>query len=275
MVQLKMYNDTYWELLDCPDDIFYLHEYKSSLKKFSKSSPGEIERVSRSRTKRRIREICLCNDFEYFVTMTVSSKIPEYNRFELENCVDNCKKFMHRLKRKSVDFKYIFVIEEHKKGGYHFHGMMKNLPKGDIYTNDKGYLSSHILDELGYNSFSIVDNYNACCNYITKYICKNPVITAQNQIYFCSRGLKNPQTEIMIPVNIDKIFGDNYSNTYKGEYCKKCSFDITRLSPQQQYELNAYFNENDEFFKNDNNYITNRLKLFTNFSKYGKLKIIQ
>lgn len=275
MVQLKIYNDTYWELLDCPDEIFFKHEYKSNLKMFVKSTPEELERVSRSRTKRRIREICLCNDFEYFVTITISSKIPEYNRFELENCVYNCKKFMHKLKRKSIDFKFIFVIEEHKKGGYHFHGMMKNLPRGDIYINDKGYLSSRTLDKLGYNSFSRVNNYNACCNYITKYICKNPVITAQNQIYFCSRGLNQPKTEIMIPVDLENIFTKEYKNLYKGEYCSKVTFDISRLSQSQRIALNNYFLDNDEFFANDNNYITNWLQLFTNKSLNGKIRTIQ
>lgn len=180
---LKIYNDTYWSLLNVNDDVFKKYEYKNDLKNYN-ISEEEKERISLSRSKRRIKDICLCNDFEYFVTMTVSSKIKEYNRFDLENCVDNCKKFMKKIQRKSKDFKYIYIIEEHKEGGYHFHGMMKNLPKDDIYINNNCYLSSHILDDLGYNSFTKINDYNKTCNYITKYITKKCCRTDNNQVFF-------------------------------------------------------------------------------------------
>ncbi len=268
---LKIYNDTQWSLSSLNDDI-YLKKNKKTID----FVPGfltdekEKERVSLSRTKRRIKEICLCNNFEYFVTMTVSSKIKEYNRFELENCVYNCKKFMHKLKRKSKDFKFIFITEEHDKGGYHFHGFMKNLPEDDIYINEYGYLSSHILDNLGFNSFSKINDYNKACNYITKYITKNCLRTENGQIYFCSRGLNKPQEEFMINKDLKQIFGDNI---FQNEYCQKKDFDITTLSEKQKLKLNRYFNENDEYFQNDNNCITNWLKLFTNFDSRNKIQI--
>lgn len=261
---LKIYNDTQWSLVHLNDDI-----YKKIDKRTIDFVPGsfltdeeEKERVSLCRTKRRIKEICLCNAFEYFVTMTVSSKIKEYNRFDLEDCVDNCKKFMHKLKRKSKNFKFIFIIEEHKEGGYHFHGMMKNLPSGDIYQNKYGYLSSHILDGLGYNSFSEIDDYNKCCNYITKYITKKCLRTENNQIYFCSRGLNKPQEEIMLNQDLGLIFGKE--NIFMNEYCQKKDFDISRLPNEQKLKLNRYFADSDEFFEKENNFSTNWLKLLTN-----------
>lgn len=170
---LKIYNDTYWSLINLDDKVY--EKKKNGTVDFVQgflTDEKEKERISLSRTKRRIKEICLCNEFEYFVTMTVSSKVKDYNRFDLEDCVWNCKQFMHRLKRKSKDFKFIFIIEKHEKGGYHFHGMMKNLPENDIYINKNGYLSSHILDSLGFNSFSKIEDYNKTCNYMTKYITK-------------------------------------------------------------------------------------------------------
>ena len=112
---LKIYNDTYWSLLNLNDDIYRVKNKRIHVSNNFLVSPEEKERISLSRSKRRIKEICLCNDFQYFVTMTVSSKLKECNRFDLENCVDNCKKFMHKLKRKSADFKFIFICEEHKK----------------------------------------------------------------------------------------------------------------------------------------------------------------
>lgn len=267
---LKIYNDTYWSLLNVNDDIYIKYEYKTKLKNYN-ISEEEKQRISLCRTKRRIKDICLCNDFEYFVTMTVSSKIKEYNRFDLENCVDNCKKIMYKLKRKSKDFKFIFVIEEHKNGGYHFHGMMKCLPKNDIYLNKNGYYSSHIIDELGFNSFSKIDDYNKCCNYILKYIIKNFVKTDNNQIFFCSRGLRRPKEEIMITQDLSQIF-DNF---YDGLFCQKKDFDISRLSEKEKLKLNKYFAENDDFFQNNDNNITNWLKLFTNYNNYDNIRIIK
>lgn len=271
MVLLKQYNDSYWSLINLNDRIYTRKKGKIHYVKNFLTSEEEKDRISLSRTKRRIKEICLCNDFEYFVTMTVSSKIKEYNRFDLENCVDNCKKFMHKLKRKSINFKFIFIIEEHKNGGYHFHGMLKNLPEGDIYLNKNNYLSSHILDGLGFNSFSKISDYNKCCNYITKYITKKCLKTENNQIYFCSRGLKKPSEELMIDKDLTQIF----ENVYQNEYIQKKDFDIGKLSQIQKRKLNEYFVENDEFFAKENNYITNWLQLFTNFNKYDNIRIIK
>lgn len=270
MVVFKNYNETYWSLINLNENLYKLKNRNTII-----TTPNfftteeEKERISLSRSKRRIKEICLCNKFEYFVTMTISSKIKQYDRLDLENCVVNCKKFMHKLKRKSKDFKFIFIMEKHEKGGFHFHGFMKSLPIDDIYTNKNGYLSSHILDDLGFNSFSKIDDYNKACNYITKYITKNCLRTENNQVYFCSRGLNKPTEEIMIDIDLKQIF----EKVYENEYCQKVDFDISRLSYKQKIALEKYFSENDEYFNKDNNYITNWLKLFTNFNKFGNIKI--
>lgn len=76
----------------------------------------------------------------------------------------------------------------------------------------------------------------------------------------------------MIPTDLTEIFG---KNVFINEYCQKKDFDIQTLSDSQKKKLLAYFNQNDEFFKNDNNSITNWLKLFTNFNKYDNIRINQ
>ena len=43
----------------------------------------EVQRCSLSRTKRNIRELALCNDFEYFATFTVNSE--KCDRYTLNN----------------------------------------------------------------------------------------------------------------------------------------------------------------------------------------------
>ena len=78
----------------------------------------EIERISISRTKRNIRELCLCNDFEYFATWTINSE--NFDRFHLDNVVSEMKKLLKAFQRKYKNFKYLYIIEQHIEGGYHF-----------------------------------------------------------------------------------------------------------------------------------------------------------
>lgn len=136
----------------------------------------EIERISLSRTKRNIKEIALCNSFEYFATLTVNSQ--NADRFSLQDVQDLLKTKLKKYKRTHKDFAYIFITEKHKNGAFHFHGLIKGAD--DFYINDNGYYSLKVFDEIGFNSFSKIKDYNKCCNYITKYITKDCVRNDKN-----------------------------------------------------------------------------------------------
>lgn len=190
MVKLIRYNDTAYRLVSFSNDILKTSDYKTIRKKnkafyddidINITSQEEIERISLSRTKSHIREICLSNEFQYFFTVTVNSQ--KADRFSLSEVQEKMKKICKKIKRCNKDFKYIFITEKHKDGAFHFHGMAKNIP---LYENDYHYFSCLYFDELGYNSFSKILDYNACCSYITKYITKDCVKNDNNQIYFCS-----------------------------------------------------------------------------------------
>lgn len=267
MNKLVRYNDTYWSLVSLSDECF--KKGRRYQKKFLSYSEEEKERISLSRSKSNIKELCLCNNFEYFITLTVSSKFDYYNRFDLENCLDNVKKLMKAYKRKTKDFKFLYIIEQHKNKAYHFHGMVKGIDPNDIYQNKEGFYSSHFFDKLGRNSFDKIKDYNACCSYITKYITKQCCRTDNNQIYFCSRGLKRADEELMIDTDLKSIF----DNCFESQYCQKKDFDISKLSEKQKMKLKDYFDLNDNILQNDNNYVTNWLKLFTNFDNKYKISI--
>lgn len=167
---------------------------------------AEIDRISLSRTKRNIREIALCNDFTYFATITINSKY--CNRFSLQECQDKLKYLIkERIRRKNKNFKYIFITEKHKDGAFHFHGLVKDL---ELYTNNNGYYSSKVFDDIGFNSFSPIKDYNKCCNYITKYITKDCVRNENNQIYISSRGLKKATRYEIQPIDFDFTFQNDY-----------------------------------------------------------------
>ena len=142
LVKLTRYNINYWSLCRFPDKVAYKYDHKKKRNfkaEWNKilTSPEEIERISLSRTKNNIKNICLSNNFEYFCTMTVDSK--NADRFSLQEVQDKMKKICKSIKRKNKDFAYIYITEEHKNGAFHFHGMCKNI---DLYLNKNYYYSS-------------------------------------------------------------------------------------------------------------------------------------
>ncbi len=184
----------------------------------------EVQRISISRTKRNIREICLCNDFQYFATITVNSA--NCDRFSLSECQRTLKKKLHKLKRKNSNFAFIFITEKHKNGAFHFHGLVKGI---DMYVNSNGYLSNKVFDEIGYNSFSLIKDYNKCCNYITKYITKDCIKNENNQIYFCSRGLKRATK-----YDIDII---DLNWNFENDFCKIKDFTSDELTHEEIFKF--------------------------------------
>lgn len=260
---LKIYNDTYWTLLNLNDDI-YIKKGKRIVERKKLSSDEEKERVSLCRTKRRIKEICLCNDFTSFGTVTINSQYAD--RYNLEEVQLKMRKICKKIKRKNKDFKYIFVTEKHEDGAFHFHGLFKDL---EVYNNDFGYYSNTDFDTLGFNSFSPIKDYNKACNYITKYITKDVVRAFSGYVYFCSRGMNKPDEHFLFPEDLNNIFGKCWSN----EYCQKVDFDLSKLSYQQKINLENYFLKNNDNFLEGKENITNWLQLFTKFFNYDNIQI--
>lgn len=175
-----------------------------------KTDSEEITRISLSRTKRNIKEIALCNHFEYFATMTVNSEFCD--RFSLSECQDKIRKIMHKIKRIHKDFKFLLITEKHLNGAFHFHGLITGIP---FYINNNGYYSCKYFDTLGFNSFSKIRDYTKVSNYILKYISKDCVKNEQNQIYFCSRGLKKASSEDIQPLSdVPYCFSNDYVDLY-------------------------------------------------------------
>ena len=131
-----------------------------------------VRRISLSRSKRNVREIAICNDFKYFVTLTINSA--KCDRYSLEEVQDlmhkSFKEYQRRCKRFNLFFKYLCITESHIDGAYHFHCLFTCVLDDDIYINRYGYYSSHFFDvRLGFNSFSLINNINACSLYNKVY----------------------------------------------------------------------------------------------------------
>ncbi len=93
-------------------------------------------RQSMHRTKDKIWNICLSNEWEYFVTFTFNPKI--VNSKDYDDCSNKLSKWLQNAKLICApDLKYCIVPEFHAdKEKYHFHALMSNL--GDIQLIDSG-----------------------------------------------------------------------------------------------------------------------------------------
>lgn len=222
---LYQYTDTYFRIVK---QKYHREKGFEEIKKRETYIPldkSEIDRVSISRTRRNIRELALCNDFQYFVTLTVNSK--NCDRFSLTETQTKLRFLFKKIKRRNKDFAYLFITEKHENGAFHFHGLIKNID--DLYINNNGYYSSSTFDELGFNSFSKIKNYIKCCNYILKYITKDCVKNEAGTVYISSRGLKK--------ADVSEINPSNVKWNYENDFCSIKDFDLSELTLSEKLDF--------------------------------------
>lgn len=161
----------------------------------------EEERFDSSiaRSKARIRELALCNPWEYFATFTLS---PERNdRFDLAAFV---KRFGYWIgdynKRYGASIKYIMIPEKHPtSGAWHAHGLLHDVSAASLVRNEFGYLDlPYYRQRFGFISLSPVKSHERVARYITKYVTKEQAEVAQElgkykHLYYASRGLKGKE----------------------------------------------------------------------------------
>lgn len=190
-----------------------LHRTLHKIKDLSNNNPQSLSLdKSISRAKSTIRDLALSNEFNYFGTMTFDKELVD--RFNINDICDLLKTTFKAYRRKYKDFKYLYILEKHKNGAYHLHGLFDGF--GDLYINKYGYLNSIFFQEkLGkVNSFSVVKHKGKIANYITKYITKDCIRSPTRQLYFCSKGLQRSEVFKCVYVEnfVDKL-------KYVNDYC--------------------------------------------------------
>lgn len=206
------------------------------------SLPFEVEYErslnSVNRSKSRIYEYAICNDWDFFATFTISPK--NFDRFELGSFYKKFSKFINNYNRKlDSNICYLLVPEKHKNGAWHMHGLVKGIPLDDIKQfNFSDRLPLYLLNKIkngefigswtpyakkfGFNDFEYIKDNDRVCSYITKYISKDVINIPEfkNQpLYFCSKGLKKREYFS----KIELIKDVNYS--YEDDFCKIQWFD--------------------------------------------------
>lgn len=183
------------------------------------------------RAKGRIEEYVRCNDWDFFVTLTLDKR--KYNRYDLERFHRDLSLFVKRESRKrSRRIKYLFIPEQHKDGAWHIHGFIYGLKASELRLfelTDK--LPQYIRDKLseGYNVYEWVEYREAfgfcdleeikskerASNYVRKYITKELAQCVKEMgahMYYCSRGLQKAKE-----IKRGKVSG-KYNPTYEDEH---------------------------------------------------------
>jgi len=167
------------------------------------------------RAKSRIRELALCNRWDYFVTLTLS---PEWgDRCDLPRWRKDLTHWLRDLhRRKGAEIKYLFVPEEHKKGGWHMHGFVRGIPADMLraftlrerlpkYLRDKLQKGFTIYDwpayrqKYGWVDLEPIRDAAAVSRYITKYVVKalqDVRLAANAHSFYSSQGLAGAEEVI-------------------------------------------------------------------------------
>lgn len=126
------------------------------------------------RARKKVFDIAMLNDFDYFVTWTLdASKIDRYNASEVSK---KTKIFLQNMVARK-NLKYLIVPEYHSDGAIHMHG----LSSGDLAMIDSGHTDSngHVIYNMpdwkyGYSTaIALYGDVCASAKYMTKYVTKD------------------------------------------------------------------------------------------------------
>lgn len=128
---------------------------------------------ARRRARTAVRDLALCNEFEWFVTLTLDRR--KIDRYDVKEVIRKGSQWLSNAVRRR-GLRYVLIPEHHKDGAIHFHGFM---------SGDLGAVNSGHRDKQGHEIFNLAawplghsaairpygDYHKAvayCCKYIGK-----------------------------------------------------------------------------------------------------------
>jgi hypothetical protein len=216
------------------------------------SKTAESERFSQSvsRSRARVFELAMCNEFQYFCTFTQSKELRD--RFDLNAFRKDFTMLIRNLNRNRAEnekIRYLLIPEQHKDGAWHMHGLINGLSTADLREfkvsenipkrlKDKIREGRKIYDwtayrrRFGYFTCEKIQNSTACAKYVTKYISKDlqkSVRESGAHLYFASQGLKG--RECIVKNSFEKCPFTEWD--YENDYVKIKT--ISGVNPEDDY----------------------------------------
>lgn len=217
IASLKKYRDDLYKLTYFKTPVMQSGFESSEGKNYRRKCTVNDKKLDNNliRAKSKVFELAVCNDFEYFVTFTISPE--KYDRHNFEVYYKDFRKFLKYYNKKyNTKVQYILVPEMHEDGAWHMHGLIKGIIQEHLIINEHGYLDwIHYRDKFGWISLSPVKDIKRVSSYITKYVVKslcNSVLGLNKHVYYRSKGLKTAK-EIKKGMLVDNIPWD-FENDY-------------------------------------------------------------
>lgn len=225
---LKRYNPAYYKLTMMKAVRRSGFEERRASARGKKNTAGNTAKLdnSLSRTRSRVRELVLCNEWEWFGTFTLS---PEgHDRFDIAEFTRSFSKWIQNINyRQGLHICYLLVPEQHADGAWHMHGVLKGIPddmlrqfspRDGVPRNlvKQGFYNWPAYQKkFGFVSLGPIRSLEATANYIGKYITKELAaspIGLNKHLYLCSKGLK--RAEVVKKAHIYQPFSPDYSNEH-------------------------------------------------------------
>ena len=203
--RLKCYDEKMYKLIVLKRNIDY--SVRSYTEKGQADNTAKLEN-NLIRAKNTVLELALCNDWDWFVTLTLDKK--KYDRHDLKKYIKDLGQFVRNYRRlKGGDIKYLFVPEQHEDGAWHIHGLIKGICENDVKKFERsdgvpqklidgGYYNwLSYAKKFGFVSLGEIKDEIKVAFYIKKYITKamsenNLELNAKT--YYCSQKLSRADT---------------------------------------------------------------------------------
>lgn len=184
---------------------------------------------SKRRARAKVKDIALCNPFEYFFTWTLDGSL--IDRYDPEEIYAKVRSFLgNAVQRK--DFSYVLVPEYHKKKddedrpAIHMHGLcslgtvpiVRATSKAGkpLYDNHGRPVYNMPTWTWGFSTCVPIDKmYERTINYLTKYITKDDS-KIFGKWYLSSRNLvKEPELIPLTPIPYDSFKDEQKLQTHE------------------------------------------------------------
>lgn len=201
--------------------------------KGKKGTAGNTAKLqeSISRTKSTIYELASCNEWELFVTLTLSGDYRD--RKDLKSFKKDLSKYINNYNyQHKTNIKYLLIPEPHKDGAWHMHGLFMGIPqehlrsfkttdnipqrlKDMIAKGRKLYNWLPYSERFGWVTAEEILDKTKCSKYITKYITKELMetrISLNDHVFYCSNGLA--RAKVIFKADIRQMFEPDFQNDY-------------------------------------------------------------
>lgn len=151
------------------------------------------EHMNMIRTRNKIKDYCLSNEFDMFWTLTFAK-----DREDDKRCFNRLSEWLKYMKKKFGKFDYIFIPERHKDGCIHFHGVTGGF-NCELINSGVKHQGNDVYNcknwRYGFSTVTFIRDQKKTASYITKYVTKElsqEIVGKGKKKYWCSRGLRLP-----------------------------------------------------------------------------------